>query len=78
VPALGLLVTFYTGALSLIRSNILDFLSSFYSCYKVILALNSFIVSVCINLIIQLSHIPGHEIRIVSYALWDGGDCLLY
>ena len=34
--------------------------------------------SVCINLMIQLSHIPGHEIRIVSYALWDGGDCLLY
>ena len=25
---------------------------------------------------VQASHIPGHEIRIVSYALWDGGDCL--
>jgi len=35
-------------------------------------------VYVCINLMIQLSYIPGHEIRIVSYALWDGGDCLLY
>ena len=32
------------------------------------------VISVCINLIIQVSHIPGHEIHIVSYALWDGGD----
>jgi hypothetical protein len=24
---------------------------------------------------IQVSHIQGHEIRIVSYALLDGGDC---
>ena len=30
------------------------------------------------NLIARVSHIPGHEIRMVSYALWDGGDCLLY
>jgi len=44
IPTLGLLVTFYTGALSLIRPNMLNLLSSFYSCYKVILALNSFIV----------------------------------
>jgi hypothetical protein len=34
--------------------------------------------SVCINLIIQVSHIQGHEIRIVSYALLDGGDCRFY
>jgi hypothetical protein len=33
---------------------------------------------VCTNLMVQVSRIPGHEIRIVSYALWDGGDCLLY
>jgi hypothetical protein len=24
---------------------------------------------------VQVSYIPGHEIRIVSYALWDGGNC---
>ena len=30
------------------------------------------------NLIARVSHIPGHEIHMVSYALWDGGDCLLY
>ena len=30
------------------------------------------------NLIARVSHIPGHEIRMVSYALWDGGDCRLY
>ena len=35
-------------------------------------------LTVCTNLMVQVSHIPGHEIRIVSYALWDGGDCLLY
>ena len=34
--------------------------------------------TVCINLMIQVSHIQGHEIRIVSYALLDGGDCLFY
>ena len=27
---------------------------------------------------IQVSYIQGHEIRIVSYALLDDGDCLLY
>jgi len=27
---------------------------------------------------IQLSHIQGHEIRIVSYALLDGGDYRFY
>ena len=36
------------------------------------------LLSICINLMIQLSHIPGHEIRIVSYALWDSGDCRFY
>jgi len=51
MPALGLLVTFYTGALSLIRPNILDLLFSFCSCYKVILALNSFLVSFLSRLI---------------------------
>ena len=33
---------------------------------------------ICTNLMVQASHIPGHEIRIVSYALWDSGDCRLY
>jgi len=45
MPVLGLLVTFYIGALFLIRLNILDPLSSFCSYYKVILTLNSSIVS---------------------------------
>jgi len=51
MPALGLLVTFYIGALSLIRPNMLDLLSSFYSYYEVILALNSFMVSFLSRLI---------------------------
>jgi len=51
MPTLGLFVTFCTGALSLIRPNILDLLSSFYSCYKVILALNSSIVSFLLRFI---------------------------
>jgi len=45
IPTLGLLVILYTSALSLIRPNVLDLLSSFYSYYKVILTLNSSIVS---------------------------------
>jgi len=51
MPALGLLVTLYIGALSLIYPNILDFLSSFYSYYTVILTLNSAIVSFFLRLI---------------------------
>jgi len=31
--------------------------------------------TVCINLMIQLSHIQGHEILVVLYAHLDGGDC---
>jgi len=38
------------GTLSLIRPNILDLLSSFYSYYKVILTLNSSIVSFLLHL----------------------------
>ena len=34
--------------------------------------------AVCTNLIARVSRIPGHEIRIVLYALWDGGNCRLY
>jgi len=45
MPTLSLLVILYIGALSLICPNMLDLLFSFYSYYKVILALNSFIVS---------------------------------
>ena len=33
------------------------------------------LISVCTNLIAQVSYIPGHEIRVVSYALWDSSDC---
>jgi len=51
IPALGLLVILYTSALSFIYPNILDLLSSFYSYYKVILALNSSIVSFFLRLI---------------------------
>jgi len=51
MPTLGLLVTFYTSTLSLIRPNMLDLLSSFYSYYKVILTLNSSIVSFLSRLI---------------------------
>jgi len=51
VPILGLLVILYTSALSLIRPNVLNLLSSFYSYYKVILALNSSIVSFLSRLI---------------------------
>jgi len=51
IPTLGLLVTFYIGALSLIYPNMLDLLSSFCSCYEVILALNSSIVSFLSRLI---------------------------
>jgi len=36
------------------------------------------LISIRTNLIARVSRIPGHEIRIVSYALWDGGDCQLY
>jgi len=50
MPILGLLVIFYTGTLSLIRPSILDLLSSFYSYYKVILTLNSSIVSFLLRL----------------------------
>jgi len=51
IPALGLLVIFYTNALSFIRPNILDLLSSFYSCYMIILYLNSFMVSFGLRLV---------------------------
>ena len=36
------------------------------------------LISVRTNLIARVSCIPGHEIHIVLYALWDGGDCRLY
>jgi len=51
MPILGLLVILYIGALSLIRPSILNLLSSFCSCYKVILALNSSMVSFLLRLI---------------------------
>jgi len=51
VPILGLLVTFYINTLSLIRPNMLDLLSSFYSYYTAILTLNSAIVSLFLRLI---------------------------
>jgi len=51
VPILGLLVTLYIGALSLIRPSIANLLSSFYSCYIIILCLNLSIVSYFLYLI---------------------------
>jgi len=51
MPALGLLVIFRTSALSLIRPNTLDLLSSFYSYYIIIFYLNSSIVSFSLRLI---------------------------
>jgi len=51
VPVLGLLVILYTSTLSFIRPNMLDLLSSFCSYYKVILALNSSMVSFPLRLI---------------------------
>jgi len=51
MPTLGLLVILYIGTLSLIRPNILDLLSSFCSCYKVIFTLNSSMVSFLSRLI---------------------------
>jgi len=51
MPALGLLIILYTSALFLIRPNILNLLSSFCSCYTIILYLNSFMVSFGLHLI---------------------------
>jgi len=51
MPILGLLIVLYIGTLSLTRPPILNLLSSFYSCYKVILTLNSSIVSFLSRLI---------------------------
>jgi len=51
VPTLSLLVILYTSTLFLIRPNILDLLSSFCSCYKVIFTLNSSMVSFSLRLI---------------------------
>ena len=33
---------------------------------------------VCTNLMVQVSRVQGHEIRLVLYAYLDGGDHLLY
>jgi len=51
MPILGLLVILYTSTLSLIQPSILNLLSSFYSCYIIILYLNSFIVSFGLRLV---------------------------
>jgi len=51
IPTLGLLVILYIGTLSLTRPNILDLLSSFCSCYIIILYLNSSMVSFGLRLI---------------------------
>ena len=53
VPVLGLLVILCTSALSLIRPNMLDLLSSFYSYYVIILYLNSFIVFFSLRLALK-------------------------
>jgi len=51
IPTLGLLVILYTSTLSLIRPNILNLLSSFCSCYAIILYLNSSMVFFGLRLI---------------------------
>ena len=33
---------------------------------------------VCTNLMVQVSCVQGHEIRLVLYAHLDGGDCRFY
>jgi len=53
VPTLGLLVILYTSALSFVRPNMLNLLSSFYSCYAMILYLNSSIVSFSLRLTLR-------------------------
>jgi len=53
MPSLGLLVILYTSALSLIRPNILNLLSSFCSYYAIILYLNSSIVSFGLRLTLK-------------------------
>jgi len=50
IPTLGLLVTLYIGALSLIQPSIANLLSSFCSCYIIIPYLNSSIVSYFLRL----------------------------
>ena len=35
-------------------------------------------IIVCTNLMVQVSHIQGHEIRVVLYARLDGGDYQFY
>jgi len=71
VPILGLLVILYTSALSLIRPNMLDLLSSFYSCYKVILALNSSIVSFLLRLISRSLKLSYFLILVLTF--WSLG-----
>jgi len=72
IPILGLLVILYTGTLSLIRPSVLDLLSSFYSCYVVILALNSAIVSFFLYLIrgfLKSSYFLIPLLMVLIYAL---------
>ena len=52
-------------------NNILIYLSSLSKYQKYIRIVHT-------NLIARVSRIPGHEIRIVLYTLWDGGNCRLY
>ena len=49
-----------------------------FSLFFNILVFFTISVLVCTNLIVQVSRIQGHEIRIVSYAYLDGGDCQFY
>jgi len=67
MPALSLLVILYTSALSLIRLNILDLLSSFCSYYKVILTLNSFMVSFISRLISRSLKSPYFLILVLTF-----------
>jgi len=67
MPILSLLVVLYTSALSLIRPNILDLLSSFYSYYTIILALNSSIVSFSLRLTLKSLKLSYFLILVLTF-----------
>jgi len=67
VPILGLLVTLYIGALSLIRPSIANLLSSFCSCYIIILYLNLSIVSYFLRLIARFLKLLYFLILVLTF-----------
>jgi len=67
IPILGLLVILYTGALSFICPNILDLLSSFYSRYAIILALNLSMVSFSLRLALRSLKLSYFLILVLTF-----------